>query len=59
MYLPIRGKLLDTEGLIEMMVDDLWVDLEVIMKEFEATRGVHAKFRFLENVYTYELLRAM
>lgn len=27
------------------------------MKEFETTRGAHARFKILEKVYTNELLR--
>lgn len=63
MHLPIRRKLLDrweisSDGALELMVDYLGVDLEAAMKEFETTRGAHARFRFPEKVCTYELLRA-
>lgn len=40
-----------------MMVDYLGVDSEDAIREFEKTRGVHARFKFLEKVYTYEIIR--
>lgn len=39
------------------MVDYLGVDLKDAMRNFKNTRGTHARFEFLKNVYTYELLR--
>lgn len=40
------------------MVNYLGVEPNDSLREFEATRGAHATFRFLEKVYTYELVRA-
>lgn len=58
----LRGNFLDhgkinIDDALEMMVDYLGVDLEDAMKEFEATGGAHARFRFSEKVYTDELVR--
>lgn len=63
LHLLIRGKILDhgkinKDDALELMVDYLGVDSEVDMKEFEATRGVCFRFRFLENAYTVDLLRS-
>lgn len=40
------------------MVDYLRVDPEDAINEFEKNSGAHARFEFLNNVYTDELLRA-
>lgn len=63
LHLPIRGKLLDNGNInrddaFKLVVDYLGVNLESAMKEFEATRWAHARFRFLDKVYTNELHRA-
>lgn len=62
LHLPIRGKFLDhgrisRDEALELMVDYMRVDLDAALREFEATRGSHARFRFLKKVYTYELVR--
>lgn len=41
-----------------MMVEQLGVDPEDAVMEFEKTRGAHARFEFLKKVYTYDILRA-
>lgn len=61
LHLLIRGKLLDHGKInkydaLELMVYYMGVDLEVDMKEFEAIRGAHFRFRFLENMYIDDLL---
>lgn len=63
MHLPIKRKILNNwkiniDYALEMMVDYLGVDPEVPTKEFEATRGAHAKFQFLKNNCIDELVRA-
>ncbi|CAL5195782.1 unnamed protein product [Lathyrus oleraceus] len=63
LHLSIKGKLLDHEKInrddaLVLVVDYLGVNSEASMKKFEATRGVHVRFLFLEKVYTYELLKA-
>ncbi|CAL5208379.1 unnamed protein product [Lathyrus oleraceus] len=60
LHLLIRGKFLDhgrisRDAELELMVDYMRVDLDAALREFEATRGAHARFRFLKKVYTYEL----
>lgn len=42
---------------LELMVDYLGVDLGPALREFEKIKGDHARFEFLKNVYTYDLLR--
>lgn len=59
----IKGKLLDHGRIsknkaLELMVDYMRVDPEDAMRELEKTRGAHARFQFLKNVYIDEILIA-
>lgn len=45
------------DNALELMLDYLGVDPDVALREFEATRGAHARFRFLKKVYTGEMVR--
>lgn len=63
LHLLIRGKLLDhmrirKDGVLEMMVEYLGVELEDAMGEFEKTRGGHTRFEFLKKVYINKIVRA-
>lgn len=64
LHLPIRGRLLDhgrigrEEG-VDLMVTLLWVDLSKMVEEATHTRGAHALFTFLENLYNEHVKRAL
>lgn len=56
LHLPIRGKLLghrrvNREEFIEMMVTHLGANQARETNEVADTRGTHARFRFLEQLY--------
>lgn len=50
---------INRDDALELMVDYLGVNPEAKMTEFEATRGARSRFRFLEKVYTNELLKVV
>lgn len=58
--LPIKGRLLDHDMINiddtpEMMVDYYEVGQGDVIKELETILGVHARFRFLERLYTWQM----
>lgn len=62
LHLPIRGRFLDhgritKDEAVEMMVEYPRVDLEKEIEEVDRTRGAHARFEFLRNIYTTEIYR--
>lgn len=49
---------INRDDALEIMVDYLGVDPEDSMKEIGSTQGCHARFQFLDRVYTQQLYDA-
>ncbi|CAL5214714.1 unnamed protein product [Lathyrus oleraceus] len=63
LHLLIRGRFLDhwritKDKAVEMMVEYLRLDPEKAVEEVSRTRGAHARFEFLRNIYATKIQRA-
>ncbi|XP_050902789.1 protein MAIN-LIKE 1-like [Lathyrus oleraceus] len=63
LHLPIGERFLDNgritkDEAIEIVVEYLGADPEKAMNEVDRSRGAHARFEFLRNIYETEIQRA-